>query len=293
MGNSWSAAVLVAILFVLTNLGGCTGAPDGTDVQASATDPAADANAKKAASAERSTANLLHLAQDIEARGSIATALPLYERAAAANDADPATFVLLGEAYLKVNRNSDAADAFRKALAKAPNNPKALFGLGSAELRLGQVEAALTTLQKAAPLVNVPQAYDKLGVAHVMSGQPREALASFEQAHSMDATDPDIATNLALAAALMGQYTRAIGLAQRTLANSAIKPYHRRNLILALSISGEPGQAEQAGAGNLSPTEVKSLLDRAEKIRQIPEPGDRALALGTVRLASTAAKAAQ
>jgi Flp pilus assembly protein TadD len=268
-------------------MGGCTTMPDSPDAQASSSDQEPGVAGKKAANVG-TAASSLRLAQDIEARGSIATALPLYERAAAASDADANAILLLGDAYLKLNRNSDAADTYRRVLAKAPQNGKALFGLGSAQLRLGQVDAALDTLQKAAPLINLAQAYDKLGVAHVMSGQPREALASFEQAHRMDAADPDIATNLALAAALMGQYTRAIGLAQRTLNNSGIKPYHRRNLILALSISGEPGQAEAAGTGSLAPAEIKSLLDRAENIRQIPEPGDRARALGTVRLASTA-----
>ena len=288
MDKSWGTANVIALLFAFANLTGCTGTTDSPELQVAPSDQQSDTAAQKTGNAERSSGSLLHLAQDIEARGSVATAVPLYERAAAANDADPNAWVLLGEAYLKVNRNSDSADAFRKALAKAPQNSKALFGLGSALLRLGQVENALATLEKAAPLVNVPQVYDKLGVAHVMNGQPREALASFEQAHSMDASDPDIATNLALAASLMGQYSRAIGLAQRTLSNSSIKPYHRRNLILALSISGESGQAAAAGAGSLTPAEVRSLIDRAEKIRQMPEPADRARALGTVRLASTA-----
>ena len=287
MGGVFGKVGIVASLTVALIAGGCAGTDSSADVQANGAlaDPPA-ANGQAGTGGRNPTANLLRLANDVESRGSVATALPLYERAAAEPDAGPDIFVALGDAYAKLNRDNDAADAYRKALSKAANDSRALLGLGSILIRSGQVEIGLEMLAKAAPLVNSPEAYDRLGVAHIMSGQPREALASFEQAYSMNRTDPDIATNVALAAALLGQPARAIDLAQQTLTYSGIKPYHRRNLILALAISGKPAEAKAAAAGALADQDVDELLRRAETIRRLSNPRDRALALGTIKIAA-------
>lgn len=277
---------LVAGLPIAVAASGCANMPASGDLRQTAALAEASGGTANAGGESSSTQNLLRLAGDIEARGSVATALPLYERAAADPNASADINVALGDAYAKLNRDNEAADAYRKALEKSPNHGRALLGLGSLLVRGGQTSAGLDLLVKAAPLVNTAEAYDRLGVAHIVAGQPREALASFEQAYSFNAKDADIATNVALAAALMGQQGRAVAVARQTLTYAGLKPYHRRNLILALAVSGEVDEARETAGSGVDPAELNGLLDRAEQIRQLESPKDRALALGTIRLAA-------
>ncbi|NJM34466.1 MAG: tetratricopeptide repeat protein [Rhodomicrobium sp.] len=276
-----SALVLVP---VVVSAASCTAAPSAGEMKANAALSEA-ATAVKTPDGTVSTNNLLRLGKEIEGKGSVVTALPLYEKAAADPNAGAEVHVALGDAYTKLNRDGEAADAYRKALVKSPNDSYALFGLGSMLIRSGQVSTGLDMLLKAVPRVNTPEAYDRLGVAYIMAGQPREALASFEQAYGMNRNDPDIASNVALAAALLGQDARAVSLAQHTLTYTDIKPYHRRNLILALAISGKPETARSSSSGFFESDDLDALLGRAEQIRKLSNPRERAIALGTIRLA--------
>ena len=199
----------------------------------------------------------------------------------------------LGNAYASLKRDQDAANAYLRALDRMPGNPQAEFGLGSALVRTGQIDKGLEYLEKVAPLVNTAQAYDRLGVAHIMAGQPEEALASFEQAYSIDSKDLDILTNIALVAALLGQSGRAAELAQKVLASPYIKPYHRRNVVLILTISGKTEAARNAAGYQLDAEATDLLIRRGEKIRTSQDPKERALALGTVRVVSSDQKAAE
>jgi Flp pilus assembly protein TadD len=281
---------LCAGFAIAAGLSGCAGGVTGELGQANSglvdTSEAGVLAAEKPVRQGTPTDNLLRLGADIEARGSPATALPLYQRAAAEPSAGAPVHTRLANTYAKLGQDSEAIAAYRKALALDANYGPALLGLGGVLIRSKQAEDGLATLAKAAQLVNSPAAYNSLGVAHMMLGQPREALASLEQAHAMAGDDPDIASNLALAAALSGQRDRAIDLARRTMSAPGVQHYHRRNLILVMGIVGAPKDARKAVGGSLPPEEVEKLLAQAEGIGKISSPKRRALALGTVSSAN-------
>jgi Flp pilus assembly protein TadD len=235
------------------------------------------------------TENLIRIADQIEARGSVETALPLYQRAAESPGADAAVYTRLADAYAKLGRYPEAERTYQVALGKQSGYGLALLGLGGVLIRTGRSEEGLAALVKAAPIVNQASAYDRLGVAHMVMGQPREALASFEQAHSMDSSDIDIATNLALAAALSGQYDKAATLAKRVTISPDLKEYHRRNLVLILGIAGRAEEA-RAAAAQLDSVTAEQLLTQARDLRAIASPKARALALGTVNAKAVATR---
>jgi tetratricopeptide (TPR) repeat protein len=289
MNSFWGKFSALAILPVIVTAAGCASSQSADEVKPSAA-LAEAADTVKTPDGVGSASNLLRLGKEIESKGSVATAVPLYERAAADPNAGADVLVVLGDAYSKLNRDSEAAVAYRRALVKSPDDAYALFGLGGVLIRSGQVSTGLDMLVKAVPRVNTPEAYDRLGIANIMAGQPSEALASFEQAYSMNRNDPDIASNVALAAALLGQDGRAVSLAQHTLTYTDIKPYHRRNLILALAISGKASEARAASVGLIGSGDLDALLARADEIRKLSNPRDRAIALGTIRLGSAAQK---
>ncbi len=288
MARLWTKASRFTAALATLSAAGCTTIPSAQQLQADAalaSVPPPDGETQRPSGSPKS--NLLKLARDIENRGSVGTALPLYERAAESADAGAEVHAALGNAYSKLGRDDEASNSFRRALAQEPAYPLALFGLGSVLIRSGQVEKGLEMLAAAAPRLNSSEAYDRLGVAHILAGQPREALASFEQAYSLANNNPDIATNLSLAAALLSQYSRAVSLAQQTLNYPDVKPYHRRNLILALAISGKTEEARLArGSQAVSSAEMEALIERAAAIRQLSDPKDRALALGAIRVAA-------
>jgi Flp pilus assembly protein TadD len=228
---------------------------------------------------------MLRLAADMEGRGEKGTALPFYERAATASNGDPGIHMKVGDAFLRLGYPVNAANAYRVVLEKEPENGRALLGVGSALARNGEVEQGLSYLAKAAPLVNTASAYDRLGLAHVMIGQPREALASFQQAHSMDEKDIDIATNLALAAALAGQHDKAVTLMKKVASRPDAGPQHKRNLVLVMGMAGKGAEAK-ATVTEVSPEVVQSLLAQASTIRGMSSAKAKALALGSASTAT-------
>jgi Flp pilus assembly protein TadD len=269
-------------------LAGCAGAPNSstlgggvvTGSLAESGDSVAAASAAKPGAEAARPENMLRLAADVEARGEKAMALTFYERAAIAANGDPAITLQVADAYLRLGAADRAADAYREALARGGENGRALLGLGTAQLRGGRVQEGLDSLARAAPLVKTASAYDRLGVAHGLAGQPREALASFEQAHALAPEDADIATNLALAAALAGQHDRAVSMMTQVAASPSASKNQKRNLVLVLGLAGRGGEA-RSRVKDLRAEEVQALLAHANSIRGMATPKARAIALGT------------
>lgn len=234
-----------------------------------------------AASTEKPDDGLMRVASDIEAQGQIAAALPIYEQAAAASN-DAPTQLRLGDAYTRAGKTDQAIQAYRAALAVAPDNPAALLGLGSALVKAGDAEGAVVALAKAAPIVNTMSAYNRLGVAQILAGQFTQAHQSFDTASALAPDDLDIRTNLALAAALDGQETRAIDATRTVVASPGAEARHRRNLMIVYGLLGRVDEGRAAAPKGLSAAEVKKLLARATAIRAISDAKARARALGTI-----------
>src|SRR5262249_9296553 len=148
----------------------------------------------------------------------------------------PAANVRLGDAYLRAKKLQGAIQAYRAALAKDANDADALLGLGTALTRQGAAEKGLAALAKAAPHVNTGAAYNRLGVAQTIAGQFSDAQATFEKGLAIQPDDLDIATNLALAAALAGQSDRASELTEKIARSPTVQPAHRRDLVIVLGI---------------------------------------------------------
>jgi Flp pilus assembly protein TadD len=224
---------------------------------------------------------LMRVAADIEAQGQMAAALPIYERAAATSS-NAAAQLRLGEAYLRAGKTDQAIQAYRVALAGAPDNPDALLGLGSALVRAGDPDGAVVPLAKVAPIVNTMTAYNRLGVAQTLAGRFTQAQESFDYASALAPDDLDIRTNLALVAALDGQETKAIEATRAVVASPGAEARHRRNLMIVFGLLGRAAEGRAAAPSELSADEVKRLLARATAIRAISDAKARAKALGTI-----------
>ena len=224
---------------------------------------------------------LIRVASDIEAQGQIAAALPFYERAAAASN-DATAQLRLGDAYMRAGKADQAIPAYRAALALAPDNPDALLGLGSALVKVGDPDGAVAVLAKAAPIVKTMTAYNRLGVAQTLAGNFAQAHLSFDAASALAPDDLDIRTNLALAAALDGQVTKAIDTSRAVVTSPGAESRHRRNLMIVFGLLGRADEGRAAAPKGLSANEVNKLLARATAIRAISDAKARAKALDTI-----------
>jgi Flp pilus assembly protein TadD len=225
---------------------------------------------------------LMRVASDVEAQGQIVAALPIYEQAAAASSGDATAQVRLGDAYTRAGKTDQAIRAYRAALAVAPDNPDALLGLGSALLKAGDADGAVEALAKVAPIIKTMAAYNRLGLAQTLTGQFAQAHESFDAASALAPEDLDIRTNLALAAALEGQETKAIDVARSVVTSPGAQARHRRNLMIVYGLLGLVDEGRAAAPKGLSANEVKKLLARATAIRAISDAKARAKALGTI-----------
>ncbi len=260
------------VLALLAGLAGCATLPEFTAAKDSA-QPGADKSEE-----------LVQFARDIEANGGAETALALYREAVTLSGRTPAAYVHLGDAYLRANRLAGAAEAYRAALAGDPDDADALLGLGTTLARQGALQKGLAALAKAAPRVNTGVAYNRFGVAQTMAGQFSEAQATFEKGRSVAPDDLDIATNLALAAALAGRSEKAAALTGEIAQSPAVQPAHRRNLVIVLGIIGrDAADARTVAPPELSQGEFEALFGRAASIRRIADPKARARALGTMQ----------
>jgi Flp pilus assembly protein TadD len=227
--------------------------------------------------------DLGRLASDVEAHDT-ETALMLYREAVEASGKSASAYVRLGDACLRAKKFTQAIEAYHQALDREPNDPNAQLGLGTALVQQGSLERGLAALIKAAPLVNTGAAYNRLGVAQTMAGRFPEAEATFLKGRKVAPDDLDIATNLALAAALAGDPETAASLANEIANSLDVKPIHRRNLVIVLGVIGKSmGDARAVAPADLSQSDLQALFTRAESIRRTTDPKARAHILGTMQ----------
>ena len=110
---------------------------------------------------------------------------------------------------MRSDRDS-AERAYQQALERQPDSAAALLGLGSAQLRQGKLDRAVTVLTQASAQPDQPEAFNRLGIAQILRGQPDAAQAAFSQSLTMAPNDLDTRCNLALAYALGGKSQLAL-----------------------------------------------------------------------------------
>ncbi|MDP1876693.1 MAG: tetratricopeptide repeat protein, partial [Actinomycetota bacterium] len=118
-------------------------------------------------------------------------AVALVHQAKVVEAAHPYVISVGGLAHLIAGQAREAKAAFETALQRDPKDAKALFGLGLAEIKLGNFPAGQKQLQaanEADPGNALILTY--LGRAQQQAGQTEAAMASFDSAQQADPKDP-------------------------------------------------------------------------------------------------------
>ncbi|SHL88558.1 tetratricopeptide repeat protein [Halomonas cupida] len=234
-----------------------------------------------ASSQRAEQSRLLALADDIAAHGDYATAASMYERAGEVPGSEGVDIqVRLADARLAAGDFEGALRSYRAALEADIDNEEALLGMGTAQLRLGQVERAERSLRQAAPEIDTVAAWSRLGAAQALMGKESEAVTAFSRAAELSPNDPDTRTNLAVVEALAGQGNKAVPLMRDVAASPLAEERHFRSLILVLVMSGQESLAETIEIPDMPADLRQSLIGHAQEIRDIGIPAQQARAIG-------------
>jgi len=137
------------------------------------------------------------LAPDVLAQAKIAFAERDFAQAEKlAREAGEPGRLVLGRALLERGRLLEARDVFAGLLREGPEDADALRGMGAALRGLGQSEAALGYLQRAARLRNSADDWKALGLAQRERGDALGALSALRQSLQLDPAQADLSSIL-------------------------------------------------------------------------------------------------
>jgi arylsulfatase A-like enzyme/Flp pilus assembly protein TadD len=157
--------------------------------------------------------------------GSLDKGVEVLERSLGLIDFDPDVWNSLGLAYWKKGENQEAIEQYQKALSLDPKYAMAYSNLGALYFSLFTTTKSRTDylqsieyLKKAIELdPSLSVAYKGLGVCYRVAGRIDEAIAVWEQASKLDASDYFLFFNLGRAYLTKGNKARALENFQRYL----------------------------------------------------------------------------
>ncbi|MGZ9706942.1 tetratricopeptide repeat protein [Pseudomonas sp. GNP013] len=222
------------------------------------------------------------LGADLQKRGDNVSAAGLYEKATQLPQAQLDAWLKLGQARLASGDARGAERAFQQALERQPDSAAALLGLGTAQLRLGKLDRAVTVLTQASAHPDQPEAFNRLGIAQILRGRSDAAQAAFNQSLALTPNDLDTRSNLALAYALDGKPQLALDTIHTVIESALSLPRHQRNALLISVLAGREKDLRTLSLDDISGAERKKLLTEARRIKAIKDPQVQARELGLI-----------
>jgi Flp pilus assembly protein TadD len=162
----------------------------------------------------------------------------------------------LGQSLRDRGANTEAFAVFAAAHRRYPRDSRLLSAYGRQALRMGEEALAARLLRQA--IEADPNDWRALSAHAVLEGrQGRNANAriAFVQAQSLSADDPVVLNNLGISYLLDGNAERAAALFRQALLSLKLNRMKaariRRNLAVALAVSGDFATAERLAARSL------------------------------------------
>ncbi len=232
----------------------------------------ADQNGK---AAEMQAKIAMDVARNERAAGDAAQAIDYYR---SARELDPSRWVAastgLGDTLLEIGKPNEAAEAYREALTRSPNNGPALNGLGVALVKLDQPAAAIDALHRGLATTLDPRAFRALGVAEDLLGRFGDAVADCQNGLVHFPDEQGLREDLGLSQAFNGDFDAAIATMRAAAASPNAAVRDQLNLALVLGLAGHTTEAAQVAAANMDEASVQNNLAYYAHLRAI-SPGER------------------
>lgn len=224
----------------------------------------------------------MQLAADLEKRGDSTTAASFYQRATQQPEAGVESWRKLGAALLTSNDTRGAERAYQRALELKADDPEALLGLGTAQLRQGKLQRAVIALTQAATALQQPQAWNRLGIAQILSGQAEQAQSAFTTSLRLAPNDLDTRCNLALAYALGDDNKKALETIDSVSQSPLAQPRHQRNQLLVMVLAGKEKDLKGMTFDDIPKAERSKLIAEARRVKALPDRAEQARELGLI-----------
>lgn len=151
--------------------------------------PSADAAKKAAVEHYRTASTLL-------AEGDVRAAIESYLKSIEFDPQSAEVFLGLGAAYIKLDKNSDAAKAFKQAGKLNPDSSEAQYGLGLADFNLHRYREAVVAFKKATSLdPKMAKAHFGLAMTYYLLMENNSVI---EEHRILELLDKDLAKKLAI-----------------------------------------------------------------------------------------------
>lgn len=166
-------------------------------------------------------------------------------------------FMAEGIAAHAAGRKAEAVDLFRKAVAAAPDDPRARMNLGVALKELRQFAESESCFRQAIAMApGFAPAHHNLGILLAETDHYPESLASFEEAVRLDPAFVDARHNRGAALAALHRHAEAIRDFEAAIAVKADEAEYHNSLGASLAVTGDT-------AGALAAYERALALDPA------------------------------
>ncbi len=203
--------------------------------------------------------------------GNLDTAIPLYSRALQANPEGIDAKLGLGQSYLAIGANSDAAAQFRDVLAKREGNWVARRGLASALIGMGQPTLAEEQIALVLQADSSDyRALNVLGVALDMQGRHGEAQADYRRAIQLAPDYLPTRSNFGLSLAITGPPQEAIAQLAPIATARDSDARIRQNLALAYAMAGDFVNALQISRRDLDERSAQRQLYYYMQLKAMP-----------------------
>jgi len=210
-------------------------------------------------------------ADDARRNRNFRSAIFLYQRALQIDAGGISAKVGLGQIFLAVGANDEAAAQFRDVLAVRANDQVALVGLASALIGMGQPTLAIEQL-RAAPESGpgAPRVLNATGIALDMLGRHAEAQACYRTGIQLLPGDLALRSNLGLSLAIAGQPDEAIATIAPLMGTSSVDGRIRQNLALAYAMTGNVEKALELSRRDLDEQSAQRQLSYFIYLKGLP-----------------------
>lgn len=166
------------------------------------------------------------------------------------------------QALRELGRYGEAAEAAQKLLMIQPGQYDALLELGRDQIAGGQAFYGVAPLEQARDLrPDDWRPLSLLGTAYQQVRRPTDAQAAWARALQLSPENPDVLSNMAMAAMAAGDTPAAEPLLRRAAAQPGASLKVRLNLAMALGLNGKMGEAEQILRRDLPPEAADRNLE--------------------------------
>ncbi len=216
-------------------------------------------------------AMLMRIGAAAQSGGDLPNALGVYRRAAELAPLDPAPLIAAGDVLLQMGSVNEAIVSYNAALVRRGDTHFAQIGLAKAFLKTGKPQLAFEPISKAlADAPDDPKALLLLGVTKDLSGEHQEAQDCYRRGLNLAPEDPALTVDLALSLSMSGDYRTAIAVLQPLAVGPTGSREERQTLALLFGLSGNIAEAARLGRIDLDDASVEQNLAYYQTLRELP-----------------------